>query len=215
LIFAVLMLGACKRNNQIQEVDFGYDYLPLYQGAWVEYDVDSIVYDDFNASVDTFSFIQRDECVEEYKDLEGRTVYRFERFKRTSDTASNNYVSTYTYVVQGVRAELSENNIKTVPLVFPPKVGEDWDANAFNIEKPLFYSYDYVDQNEAFGDDVFENTLRVIQVNDTDNFIIKQFAEERFARNVGLVYKKWFNIETQFGIDSGLQWIQEYRDSGF
>ncbi|MDB4104208.1 hypothetical protein N9545_01620 [Salibacteraceae bacterium] len=110
---------------------------------------------------------------------------------------------------------MSENNIKTVPLVFPPKVGEDWDANAFNIEKPLFYSYDYVDQNEAFGDDVFENTLRVIQVNDTDNFIIKQFAEERFARNVGLVYKKWFDIETQFGIDSGLQWIQEYRDSGF
>ncbi|MDB4104209.1 hypothetical protein N9545_01625 [Salibacteraceae bacterium] len=51
------MLGACKRNNQIQEVDFGYDYLPLYQGAWIEYDVDSIVYDDFNASVDTFSFI--------------------------------------------------------------------------------------------------------------------------------------------------------------
>ena len=209
---SVVFLGSCKRNDQTEPVDFGYDYLPLLRGAWIEYDVDSIVYDEFNARVDTFSFIQLDECVEAYKDLEGRTTFRFDRYKRTSDTGAMQYVATYTRLIQGVRAELFENNLRTVPLVFPPKAGEDWNANAFNALGAQDYSYDYVDQIDTFGSVPFENTLRVIQLNDTDNFIIKQFAEERYTRGVGLVYKRWFDIETQFGIDSGLQWVQQIRD---
>jgi len=212
LLLTVLALSSCKRNDQVDPVDFGYDYLPLLRGSWIEYDVDSIVYDEFNARVDTFSFIQRDECVEAYKDLEGRTTFRFERFKRTSDTGAMKYVATYTRLIQGVRAELFENNVRTVPLVFPPKEGEDWDANAFNALGAQDYSYDYVDKTDTFNFVPFDNTLRVIQLNDTDNFIIKQFAEERYTRGVGLVYKRWFDIETQFGIDSGLQWVQQIRD---
>lgn len=204
-------MSGCKHDDPIEEVDFGYDYLPLNVGSWIEYDVDSIVYDDFNALVDTFSFIQRDECVEIFKDLDGRTVYRFERFKRTSDTASMLFVRSYTRLIQGVRAEMQENNLVTVPIVFPPKQGEEWDANAFNARESQEYLIDYVDQMEIIGGESFDQSLRVIQLNDTDNFIIKRFAEERFARNVGLIYKRWFDIETQFGIDSGLLRIQTIR----
>ena len=212
LLLTVFATSSCKRDDQVDPVDFGYDYMPLLRGSWIEYDVDSIVYDEFNARVDTFSFIQRDECVEAYKDLEGRTTFRFERFKRYSDTASMQFVTTYTRLVQGVRAELFENNVRTVPLVFPPKDGEDWDVNAFNALGSQEYSYDYVGRTDTLGGTLFDNTLRVIQQNDTDNFIIKQFAEERYTRNVGLVYKRWFDIETQFGIDSGLQWVQTIRN---
>jgi hypothetical protein len=72
-----------------------------------------------------------------------------------------------------------------------------------------------VDEPFTIGTLSFDRTLRVILENDTDNFVVKRYSEERYARNVGLISKRYFHIETQFEIDSGLQWIQRISGIGF
>ena len=85
LAFGALLLGACNKD-QIAPPDLGYDYVPLEVGAWYEYKVDSVVFDEFNNRVDSFELELRDEIVEVFDDLDGRDAYRIERFKRPVDS---------------------------------------------------------------------------------------------------------------------------------
>lgn len=45
---ATILIAGCKRE-QADEIDFGYDYLPLVVGQSIDYHVDSTVYDDFSS----------------------------------------------------------------------------------------------------------------------------------------------------------------------
>lgn len=213
LALALCSFSACKKNPPV-EVDFGYNYLPLEIGQWVEYDVDSIVYDEFAQTVTNYPFVLRETVVETFEDAEGRTAYRVERATRMLDSAEFVVRGSYAVLVDGVRAERLDNNTRIVPLIFPPKDGADWNGNAFNTKGEELFEYDYVDQPETIGSLALDSTLRVIHRNDTDNFVVKTYQEERYARNIGLVYREFLDLETQISGDSGLHWIQVLRDMG-
>lgn len=213
IVLALALLSACKDDPPIK-TDFGYNYQPLSVGQWVEYDVDSIVYDDFAQTVTTYAFFVRETVVETFEDAEGRTSYRVERSKREAETDEWKVYQSYALVLDGIRLERVDNNLRTVPLIFPPEAGEDWNGNAFNTLDEESYTYDYVDRKVNFGPMTLDSTLRVIQNNDTDNFVLKTYTEERYARDVGLVYKEFLDLEIQISGDSGLHWIQVVRDFG-
>ncbi|MEQ9186215.1 MAG: hypothetical protein RLP15_00660 [Cryomorphaceae bacterium] len=204
----VLLLAACGKDKGETKVDFGYAYYPLEVGKVIDYRVDSIVYNEFTQSVDSFSFLLREACIETFTDLEGRTAYRFERSVQKDDTSEFIFRTSFYVVTDGVRTEKVENNQREVVLVYPPINGEDWDAKAFSAAERVDYEFEAVHQAIDLGTFRFDSALRVIQLNDTDNFITKRFAEERYAKNVGLVEKRYYHIETQFEVDSGLYWIQ-------
>ncbi|MEX2596828.1 MAG: hypothetical protein WEC59_07850 [Salibacteraceae bacterium] len=210
LILGTLM--SCEKPKEPESIDFGYDYLPLEIGNWIEYEVDSIVFNEFTNSTDTFKFKLRESCEQIITDLEGRTVYRFERSKRSLD--SSDYIFQYSYVVliDELRAEKVVDNIKTTILTFPPNEESEWDANAFNAMPE--HSFYFKDVGDPFFVDelLFNETLLVIQDDDTTNFIFKSFSQERYAKDVGLIFKEYFDIETQLEIDSGLHWIQKLSD---
>ncbi len=133
LILVILGLVGCK-DDPPNEIDFGYNYLPLEIGNWVEYDVDSIVFDAFTEQVDTYNFRLRDIIAETFEDLDSRDVYRVEQSYVGGLESDPTYTfrKTYSLVVNGVRAERLDDNLKTVILVFPPRQGATWDGNAFN-----------------------------------------------------------------------------------
>lgn len=210
-LITMIVLAACGDDPVTESKDFGYDYQPLSVGSWIEYDVDSIHLNSFTVTADTYSFVMRDEIVEAMEDLEGRTAFRVRRTYTNADTADL-FRKNYTRLITGVRAEVLEENIRSVNLTFPPVNGETWDANGFNTRDEQTYLYEYVDRSDQIMDQSFERTLRVIQENDTDNFVIRRFSEERYGRGVGLIFKEYFQVETQFDIDSGLHWIQTIRD---
>ncbi|NQV52097.1 MAG: hypothetical protein HQ500_02890 [Flavobacteriales bacterium] len=208
LVAMSLGMLACGKDKDQAKIDFGYAYYPLVIGNSVEYKVDSVVYNEFTATVDSFSFLMREECVETFTDLEGRTAYRFERYVQKDDTSDFAFRTSFYVVTDGVRTEKVENNQREVVMVYPPKNGEDWDANAFSAADQVDYEFEAVHQALQLGSLSFDSALRVIQLNDTDNFITKRFSEERYAKHVGLVEKRYYHIETQFEVDSGLYWIQ-------
>lgn len=214
VIGILLVLASCKGSDPQDTpiVNFGYNYLPLEVGEWIEYKVDSTAFDEFNQTVETFNFFQREEVVETYQDLEGRDVFRIELFRKSSQSDAYQIQRTFEVLVYGQRAERKDAGVRVVPLVFPTKEGADWDGNAFNTKAAESFEYDYVDNSATFNGNSFDSTLRVLKTVDTNNFVIKEFAEERYARNVGLIYQEELLIETQFGVDSGLHVIRTIFD---
>lgn len=209
-----MVLHSCREKAEIPEIDWGYEYFPLEVGNWAEYKVDSIVYDDFNNRIDTFTFWITERCVEEYFDLEGRRVFRFESTYYNEEDTNPHRTKSTAYVLIDGRLECLINNTKRICLIFPPKEGDQWDANALNTYGELNYVYESVHQSLDVGDLNFDSTLHLIRQNDTNNFIVKRFSEVSYARNVGLVFERYFHIETQFEIDSGLQYIRRITDFG-
>ncbi len=179
LVALSLGLFACGNDKDQPKIDFGYAYYPLVIGNNIEYRVDSVVYNEFTATVDTFSFLMREECVETFTDLEGRTAYRFDRSVQKDDTSAFVFRTSFYVVTDGVRTEKVENNQREVVMVYPPNEGEDWDANAFTSADQVDYQFEAVHRSVQVGDYSFDSSLRVIQLNDTDNFITKRFSEER------------------------------------
>lgn len=214
LVLALLIFTGCRKKEEAKGPDLGYAYWPEDVGHWVEYNVDSIVYNDFADSVERYSFQLRDEIVETFTDLEGRPTQRVERFRRWNDSAQWELVETHVQNRLVQSAQQVEGNTRYIKLQFPPHAGDRWNGNATNALEDNEYTYDYTDEAETFGTIAFDSVLRVIQVNDTDNFVVKTYAEERYARHAGLVYKRSFHIETQFEVDSGLQYIQVVKDWG-
>ncbi len=198
--------------DEFTPTDFGYDYLPLTVGDWIEYKVDSTVYDDFTQSVDTFTFFHREQIVESYDDLEGREVYRVERFRKESEGDTYRRILTFELLQTAQRAERKAFGQRIVPLTYPVSEGRTWDANAFNTDQSQDYEYLSVDDLESINGLDFQQSVRVLQANDTDNFVIREYAEERYARGIGLIYQENLFIETQFGIDSGLHMIRSIVD---
>jgi hypothetical protein len=207
------LVTACKQDPPVT-VDLGHNYYPLSVGSWVEYQVDSIAYDEFNASVDSFLFFLREECVEVFVDLEGRDAFRFERYIRSSDTASWRFRSSFYVVTESTRTEQVESNVRQVVLTYPPSAGKSWDRNAFNSKEQQSIRYLEVDMPYGLNGLTIDSVAQVILQSDTDNFIVKSYSDERYARNIGLVQKEFYYIETQFNIDSGVHWIQTARSWG-
>lgn len=203
---------SCKEPQPVESIDFSYSYLPLKVGSHIDYSVDSIVYNDFDQSVTTYSFILRETIAETFEDATGRQAFRIERSKKHPDSSYFEVINSYSIVLDRFRAERTLDNRHQMILKFPPKVEESWDGNVFNADGKQTFEYAYVHQSESVGAFTFDSTLRVIQDNDTDNFVIKTFSEERYSTGVGLVYREYFHIETNFDVDSGLHWTQTILD---
>ncbi|MEZ4721661.1 MAG: hypothetical protein R2813_07295 [Flavobacteriales bacterium] len=203
---------SCKEPQSIESIDFAYSYLPLNVGSYIDYSVDSVVYNDFDQTVTTHRFILRETVAEIFEDATGRQAFRIERSKKHPDSLYFEVSNSYSVVLDKVRAERTIDNRHQMILKFPPKTGESWDGNVFNADDEQDFEYAYVHRPESIGVFTFDSTLRVIQENDTDNFVIKAFSEERYSTGIGLVYKEFLHIETNFDIDSGLHWTQTILD---
>ncbi|HQW46074.1 MAG TPA: hypothetical protein PLZ98_03315, partial [Chitinophagaceae bacterium] len=57
LIIMLSVFTSCKRQViPADDVELGKDYFPLTIGHFIEYDVDSLLFNDFTKTVDTFHF---------------------------------------------------------------------------------------------------------------------------------------------------------------
>jgi len=192
----ILGLYSCKKDDPYR-VDVGYNYYPNKVGSWIIYDVDSIVWDDFNApniDIDTFTYQIKEVNESIFLDNEGRESMRIERYKRSN--------ATMPWVIKDVwygnktasKVERVEENIKYIRLVFPVKDESLWDGNSTNMYKEWDYQYSDVNLPVTIGGISFDSTL-VVNQRDENLGIIYDYFQEIYAAGTGLVYKIAIHLE--------------------
>jgi len=184
---------SCKKDKEVLVADIGYEYFPSKVGSFVIYQVDSLYYNDFTSTIDTFQFQIKEKIAENFIDLSKRPTQRIERFYRKNSTEGWVIKDVWFANITNNTAEKVEENIRFVKIVFPLKVEEEWDGNRFNNLGKQNYVLTKLNESFTLGSLNFDSIIQVFQAADS-NLIEKKIAYEIYAKNVGLVYKKNLSI---------------------
>jgi hypothetical protein len=197
-------LNSCKKDPG-PAFDMGYNYFPDEIGTYVVYNVDSIFYDDryTPSKKDTFKFQIKEKIQSVFNDSEGRPTMRLERsvkyFNADMDYALMNWKLKDVWIQNKTKrtAEKVEEDVRYIKLAFPVTSDKKWNGNAYNTNPEENYSYNFIDLARTVGNIRFDSVLQVDQHNET-NLISQIISEEKYARNVGMIYKKVIDVDSQY-----------------
>ena len=192
------------------------DYLPLYAGHCITYQLDSIVYTHFGTVPEQHSYMVKDSIENPVSDAGGRASWRVVRYYRNEgDTSVWQPVNAYMITPLASTIELVENNLRYVKLSTPVQDLHSWGGNAYLPFEPFNYLFDFSDADHThpggwnyvyqdlfttgrINELTFSNTITVAcsgveNTNfpplDLDRKGVKTVWVEQYATGVGLVYK--------------------------
>lgn len=226
LLLGILIFSSCGSEiENYNPSNSSTEYFPLEIGnTWI-YQVDSIIYDKKGTQIDTVYHIVKETITESFEDSEGITNFVVERFNKIG----NNWVISdiWSALKNGNQAIRNEDNLRFIKLVFPISENKFWDGNAFidsdnvivkiagesiKLYERWSYNYKSVNMFEKIGDNEYDNVTTVEQV-DTENSINKRYSLEKYAKGIGLVYKKMIILNTQNN-DENIPW-ESKAEEGF
>ena len=189
------MIG-CKSKTETPP-DVGYDYAPTNIGKYVVYDVDSTIYDDFHHDTIYFKYRIKEQLAEAITDNQGRPAIKLIRYiKKYNPLVSYDNMlwivkDVWNYTKTKTTLEVVEENVRFTKLAFPAYQNATWGGNANNTMGEWNYTYNFVNNTETINGTSFDNVLYVEQKDDKNkNAIHRQFYIEKYAKNVGLVYRE-------------------------
>lgn len=205
-LFSVIFFS-CKKDEKTVPINYGYNYAGLTVGKYVIYDVDSTFYNvPFNI-VANYKFQLKEVVDSKYIDAQGNEAYKIIRYKK--DTAvSPNWIHQVVWnaTITNSNYQKVEDNVRFVKLIFPIKTGKKWNGNSMNTLSPWEYEYTSTHQPEQIGNMVLDSVTTVTQFDDeNENLVQRQFYQEKYAANIGLVYKRIIDIKKTFIDSSG--WV--------
>ncbi len=219
---AVLVLisgsfSACKKSQN--NIDFHHDYFGQEEGRYIIYDVVEIIHDDALQQHDTLTYQLKTHWADTFVDNQGRVAREYWRYRRDSVTGSWDFIDIWSGLIDGPRAEMIEDNQRIVRLIFSPTTEKEWDANAYNPTEERIYYYRDIHRDTIVGGISFDSTLVVEQAYDKPNLINYDRKYEVYANNIGLVYRHWRTINTQYNpnpyINYGYELYYTFAETGF
>jgi len=218
LILVVTVLFSCGKDNSNVDLNSYESYFPMDFGTYVDYEVVEIQHD-INAEItnDTVFYYLRTVIGDTITDNEGRLARKFVRKKRNELSDPWVISDVWTALVNDIRVEVTEENKRKVWLILPPLNSSFWDLNAFNVDEPIFCTYDGIHENSSINNISFDSVITVEQ-EDVLNLVSFRRKYEQYANNVGLVKKYYkdlniFNFDT-LNIQSGTELIYKCIDFG-
>jgi len=228
LIIALFLLNITACNNETEKYDFTGDkeYFPLKSGAQWIYNVDSIIYDNKGDIVDTVNHIVKEVITGTFVDDEGVTNYVIERYNKSR--RGWDFITKWYANVHDNKAVRTEDNLKFIKMVFPVVVNKTWDGNAyFDAEdivvkiagEPIkmyeYWTYRYLDKDksEDINGHQYDKVCTVQEV-DYENEIQKRYSQVKYAKGIGMVYKKMIILNTQQLNKPDVPW-DEKTEEGF
>ena len=191
------VLTSCKEDTIDVTIVQVYEYFATDQGRYNQFAVDSIQWDDFNNTIDTFYFDIREVNDSILLDNSGDSTVRLERLRRDSITGPWYIKDIWSMKRTSTTAEKVEENERFIKLRFPLEDGKTWNGNLYNTIGS--WDYEIVDLGKPFTVNgvTFPETVTVLQtgINDipqgqTEPLINKQLGKEVYAKGVGLIYKE-------------------------
>ena len=196
-LFSIIILVtlSCKKEVEIIAKDSTTKYFPNKEGTFITYHIDSLYYNQFTSSIDTFSYDLKEKIIELYVDAGGRKCQRIQRYIKLN----NNWqiIRVWKAYLNTKQAEKTEEDITYIKLVFPLSKNLKWKGNAMNTLDTLTPTYyTCTDINKSFSTKSlnFDSCATILQYSDS-SLISKKEATEIYALNVGLVYKRIINLK--------------------
>jgi hypothetical protein len=191
----------------------GYDYYPTELGTYVEYQVDSVWQDDQIGPIGSAEahYFLRDINESSFVDEEGRPAIRVERYSKQNQLGDFSNVKDIWYRTRTSKiAEQNEENVVFIKHNFPVKEGKTWDGNSKNTLQtlqliyrqtniPELWDYEYKNVHEPYTINgfTFDSTITVLQLDRTATLGLSVFAQEVYAKDIGLVHKQLNVIDIQ------------------
>lgn len=219
IVFILLAGWGCK--HEVADLQIDYRYFPDSIGRFVEYQITEIEIDNSDTLVYD-SYLLKEIVESKFFDSEGRETMRIERYRKNS--LSDQYIinDVWTANVLKGSAQKTEENVRFIKLVFPVALYKSWNGNAYNNLPAEIYEITQMDEPLNLNDQSFENVLTVTQADD-ESIIHKTYKVEKYAQEVGLIYKEIVEVESQATtgepimerIEKGIIYTQEAIGYGF
>jgi len=202
-ILSGIGISSCKKDKPVDEsINFGYNYFPDDVGRYVIYEVDSIWQDDPEDIHDTARYLVMEKISEHFTDNSGRPTLRIERYFKyynpavSYDSMNWSVPRIWTANKTNTTLERKEENITYIKLIFPVREGKHWNGNTYNTLGDKEYEIVSADVPMTINNLYFDSVATVDQYLDS-NLVFYEVEKEKYARNVGLIYKKFDKLSFQ------------------
>lgn len=216
ILFFSLILFSCKKDVKL--VDFQFDYYGLQEGRYIVYQVREVEHTNGSAGVITQDYQLKTVIGDTVIDNDGNIARKYFRYTRADVFQDWELVDVWSSRIADFRAELVEENVRVVKMVFKPTSDKIWDGNAYNILSKQEYYYEDINDPFELPYYSFDSTLRVVQALDS-NFIEYKNQYEIYAKGVGMVKKFYKDLNINFGdpddVNYGKELYMECIEYGF
>lgn len=217
-----LFLFSCHKNETETVNLLGKDYYPLAIGKTLTYNLDSIIYDPIltgGVKRDTTHWQIREVVKDTFKDNEGVLQYKIDRFERVQGKLDWKIAKVVTAAFTAIYTLRQEDNLRFIK--FPLAFGENttWNGVLFNDSTKIIIAGETLElfskrwtstlvsfgKKETIGSKSFDDVLTVVSQTDPKILTEKRYILEKYAKNVGLVYREYHVLDTQ-KLDATVAW---------
>lgn len=206
-LLLITSFAGCKETviNPVNNTIDYKSYYPLVIGHVLEYDVLQITIDRPSGYFDTVKYKLKEVFEETFIDNLGDTAYKIERFIFNDANATWNALDVWYANPYENELHVMEENIRYIKLKNPLSVGNEWNGNKYNLTDSLnLFSYRVLSfASEEINTIIYDSILTIEQRYDS-SLIDKILYQEKYARNIGLVFKEQTIINSQFNLDPNI-----------
>jgi hypothetical protein len=219
IFLSLAFLGQACKKESVPFSDNSAVYFPLTEGRFCIYQVDSIVHAESDNNNDDSVFSYNYQVMEvldsSWWDGSGRFVQAVLRYYRPDGNSSWQVTSVWTQYRNASGAYRTEDNIPYQKMAFPIASTAVWNGNAANTLDDEYYRYDGTHQPVTIEGLDFDSVTTVIQ-RDEDNYVERFYGEERYAADIGLVYRRLDRLGKRNGqVVKGTEFTMKVISFGF
>ncbi|WP_205513671.1 hypothetical protein [Longitalea arenae] len=215
VVLLAIQLSGCEKKTDNISSDAVTDYLNLQTGKYILYRYDSLRFVDHDQRDTIVSYQAKDIVEGQLTDNLGRAGWRIVRYLRDFNSTNDNDwkpLLTYHVIPSAQNIEMNESNFRYVKLVIPVKDGVSWRGNGYLPDNPYEGVYDFSNDQDirtwdytyhdvgaslTLNNKTYDSTITVVQIADSTNLPLepgvsasKTYWVEKYAKNIGLVYKE-------------------------
>lgn len=219
IVVTAVFLSSCEKTDTFNSAALK-DYIPTITGKYIVYNLDSTKFINFGTKDTVISYQVKFLVDAAITDNLNRPAYRVFRFIRKTAADSWQPDNSFMIVNTATSIEFVENNMRYIKMKQPIRNDFSWKGNvyidAYSAESEFKYlddwEYTYENINEplTLGAFTLDST---VTVNQRDEIVgnpsnVLSYSEvnigvEKYAKNIGLVYKNFFHKEYQPPTTSG------------